>query len=203
MEIYMSLKERLLKKEFSFSRENAESLALWIRENEQDLRDVLEHNVPVRKIQVEAITDLGDKFPNDVNFEAALYFSLLQLEAVRKEQSNIVNIPVVNTVEDLNKIEQEKKARKRAEKVVEPDNTEPYMVGNKKYYYVKFKINKKEVKTVRLSSNIKSVRQFLYDKKYRESQVRGYEVPFEIIDIRYAEKDELVKMGIIDAGTDK
>lgn len=105
----MSLKERLLKKEFSFSRENAESLALWIRENEQDLRDVLEHNVPVRKIQVEAITDLGDKFPNEINFEAALYFSLLQLEAVRKEQSNIVNIPVVNTVEDLNKIEQEKR----------------------------------------------------------------------------------------------
>lgn len=199
----MSLKERLLKKQVLFDEKKAESLALWIRENEQDLRDVLEQNVPVRKIQVEAITDLGDKFPNDVNFEAALYFSLLQLEAVRKEQSNIVNIPVVNTVEDLNKIEQEKKARKRAEKVVEPDNTEPYMVGNKKYYYVKFKINKKEVKTVRLSLNIKSVRQFLYDKKYRESQVRGYEVPFEIIDIRYAEKDELVKMGIIDAGTDK
>lgn len=199
----MSLKERLLKKQVLFDEKKAESLALWIRENEQDLRDVLEQNVPVRKIQVEAITDLGDKFPNDVNFEAALYFSLLQLEAVRKEQSNIVNIPVVNTVEDLNKIEQEKKARKRAEKVVEPDNTEPYMVGNKKYYYVKFKINKKEVKTVRLSSNIKSVRQFLYDKKYRESQNRGYEVPFEIIDIRYAEKDELVKMGIIDAGTDK
>lgn len=199
----MSLKERLLKKQVLFDKEKAESLALWIRENEQDLRDVLEHNVPVRKIQVEAITDLGDKFPNEINFEAALYFSLLQLEAVRKEQSNIVNIPVVNTVEDLNKIEQEKKARKRVEKVVEPDNTEPYMVGNKKYYYVKFKINKKEVKTVRLSSNIKSVRQFLYDKKHRESQVRGYEVPFEIIDIRYAEKDELVKMGIIDAGTDK
>ncbi len=199
----MSLKERLLKKQVLFDKEKAESLALWIRENEQDLRDVLASNIPVRKIQVEAITDLGDKFPNDVNFEAALYFSLLQLEAVRKEQSNIVNIPVVNTVEDLNKIEQEKKARKRVEKVVEPDNTEPYMVGNKKYYYVKFKINKKEVKTVRLSLNIKSVRQFLYDKKYRESQNRGYEVPFEIIDIRYAEKDELVKMGIIDAGTDK
>ena len=203
MEIYMSLKERLLKKEFSFSRENAESLALWIRENEQDLRDVLASNIPVRKIQVEAITDLGDKFPNEINFEAALYFSLLQLEAVRKEQSNIVNIPVVNTVEDLNKIEQGKKARKRVEKVAEPDNTEPYMVGNKKYYYVKFKINKKEVKTVRLSSDIRSVRQFLYDKKYRENKVRGYEVPFEIIDIRYAEKDELLKMGIINAGTDK
>lgn len=199
----MSLKERLLKKQVFFDKEKAESLALWIRENEQDLRDVLASNIPVRKIQVEAITDLGDKFPNDVNFETALYFSLLQLEAVKKEQSNIVNIPIVNTVEDLNKIEQEKKARKRAEKVVEPDNTEPYMVGNKKYYYVKFKINKKEVKTVRLSPNIKSVRQFLYDKKYRESQMRGYEVPFEIIDIRYAEKDELVKMGIIDAGTDK
>ena len=199
----MSLKERLLKKQVFFDKEKAESLALWIRENEQDLRDVLEHNVPVRKIQVEAITDLGDKFPNEINFEAALYFSLLQLEAVRKEQSNIVNIPVVNTVEDLNKIEQGKKARKRVEKVAEPDNTEPYMVGNKKYYYVKFKINKKEVKTVRLSSDIRSVRQFLYDKKYRENKVRGYEVPFEIIDIRYAEKDELLKMGIINAGTDK
>lgn len=199
----MSLKERLLKKQVFFDEEKAESLALWIRENRQDLRDVLKQNVPVRKIQVEAISDLGDKFPNDVNFETALYFSLLQLEAVKKEQSNIVNIPIIEKVEDLEKIEQEKKARKRAEKVVEPDNTEPYMVGNKKYYYVKFKINKKEVKTVRLSPNIKSVRQFLYDKKYRESQLRGYEVPFEIIDIRYAEKDELVKMGIIDAGTDK
>lgn len=199
----MSLKERLLKKQVFFDKEKAESLALWIRENEQDLRDVLKQNVSVRKIQVEAITDLGDKFPNDVNFETALCFSLLQLEAVKKEQSNIVNIPIIEKVEDLEKIEQEKKARKRAEKVVEPDNTEPYMVGNKKYYYVKFKINKKEVKTVRLSPNIKSVRQFLYDKKYRESQMRGYEVPFEIIDIRYAEKDELVKMGIIDAGTDK
>lgn len=199
----MSLKERLLKKQVFFDKEKSESLALWIRENEQDLRDVLASNIPVRKIQVEAITDLGDKFPNDVNFETALYFSLLQLEAVKKEQSNIVNIPIIEKVEDLEKIEQGKKARKRAEKVVEPDNTEPYMVGNKKYYYVKFKINKKEVKAVRLSPNIKSVRQFLYDKKYRESQMRGYEVPFEIIDIRYAEKDELVKMGIIDAGTDK
>lgn len=199
----MSLKERLLKKQSLFDKEKAGALALWIRENEQDLRDLLESNMPVRKIQVEAITDLSEQYPNEVNFEAALYFSLLQLEAVKKEQSNIVNIPIIEKVEDLEKIEQEKKARKRAEKVVEPDNTEPYMVGNKKYYYVKFKINKKEVKTVRLSPNIKSVRQFLYDKKYRESQMRGYEVPFEIIDIRYAEKDELVKMGIIDAGTDK
>ena len=33
--------------------------------------------------------------------------------------------------------------------------------------------------------------------------MRGYEVPFEIIDIRYAEKDELVKMGIIDAGENR
>lgn len=199
----MSLKERLLKKQVFFDKEKAESLALWIRENEQDLRDVLASNIPVRKIQVEAISDLGDKFPNDVNFETALYFSLLQLEAVKKEQSNIVNIPVIDTVEDLERLEKEKKARKRAEKVVEPDNTEPYMVGNKKYYYVKFKINKKEVKTIKLSLNIKSVRQFLYDKKYRESQMRGYEVPFEIIDIRYAEKDELVRMGIIDAGENK
>lgn len=201
----MSLKERLLKKQVFFDKEKAESLALWIRENEQDLRDVLASNIPVRKIQVEAISDLGDKFPNDVNFETALYFSLLQLEAVKKEipKDSIVNIPVIEKVEDLERLEKEKKARKRVEKVVEPDNTEPYMVGNKKYYYVKFKINKKEVKTVKLSLNIKSVRQFLYDKKYRESQMRGYEVPFEIIDIRYAEKDELVRMGIIDAGENK
>lgn len=199
----MSLKERLLKKQSLFDKEKAGALALWIRENEQDLRDLLESNIPVREIRVEAITDLSEQYPNEVNFEAALYFSLLQLEAVKKEQSNIVNIPIIEKVEDLEKIEQEKKARKRAEKVVEPDNTEPYMVGNKKYYYVKFKINEKEVKTVRLSPNIKSVRRFLYDKKYRESQMRGYEVPFEIIDIRYAEKDELVKIGIIDAGTDK
>ena len=201
----MSLKERLLKKQSLFDKEKAGALALWIRENEQDLRDLLESNMPVRKIQVEAIADLSEQYPNEVNFETALYFSLLQLEAVKKEMPKdyIVNIPVVDTVEDLEKIEKQKKARKRAEKVVEPDNTEPYMVGNKKYYYVKFKINKKEVKTVRLSPNIKSVRQFLYDKNYRESQMRGYEVPFEIIDIRYAEKDELVKMGIIDAGTDK
>lgn len=201
----MSLKERLLKKQSLFDKEKAGALALWIRENEQDLRDLLESNMPVRKIQVEAIADLSEQYPNEVNFETALYFSLLQLEAVKKEMPKdyIVNIPVVEKVEDLEKVEQEKKARKRAEKVVEPDNTEPYMVGNKKYYYVKFKINKKEVKTVRLSPNIKSVRQFLYDKKYRESQMRGYEVPFEIIDIRYAEKDELKKMGIIDAGENK
>ena len=201
----MSLKERLLKKQSLFDKEKAGALALWIRENEQDLRDLLESNMPVRKIQVEAIADLSEQYPNEVNFETALYFSLLQLEAVKKEMPKdyIVNIPVVDTVEDLEKIEKQKKARKRAEKVVEPDNTEPYMVGNKKYYYVKFKINKKEVNSFMLSPNIKSVRQFLYDKKYRESQMRGYEVPFEIIDIRYAEKDELVKMGIIDAGTDK
>lgn len=199
----MSLKERLLKKQSLFDKEKAGALALWIRENEQDLRDLLESNIPVREIRVEAITDLSEQYPNEVNFEAALYFSLLQLEAVKKEQSNIVNIPIIEKVEDLEKIEQEKKARKRAEKVVEPDNTEPYMVGNKKYYYVKFKINKKEVKTVRLSPNIKSVRQFLYDKKYRESQMRGYEVPFEIIDIRYATQDELDRMGIKDAGENR
>lgn len=185
--------------------EKANKLADWFREHQEDLLYLIKQGFQIRKIQTEAMLDLGDKYPHDVNFETALCFSLLQLEAVKKEMPKdcIVNIPVVDTVEDLDRIEKEKKVRKRAEKVVEPDNTEPYMVGNKKYYYVKFKINKKEVKTVRLSPNIKSVRQFLYDKKYRESQMRGCEVPFEIIDIRYAEKDELVKMGIIDAGTDK
>lgn len=98
----MSLKERLLKKQSLFDKEKAGALALWIRENEQDLRDVLASNIPVRKIQVEAISDLGDKFPNEINFETALCFSLLQLEAVKKEMPKdcIVNIPVVDTVED-------------------------------------------------------------------------------------------------------
>lgn len=185
--------------------EKTNKLAEWIREHQEDLLYLIKQGYQIRKIQTEAMLDLGDKYPHDVNFETALCFSLLQLEAVKKEMPKdcIVNIPVVDTVEDLEKIEEEKKARKRVEKVVEPDNTEPYMVGNKKYYYVKFKINKKEVETVRLSPNIKSVRQFLYDKKYRESQMRDYEVPFEIIDIRYAEKDELVRMGIKDAGENR
>lgn len=218
--------------------EKANKLAEWFREHQEDLLYLIKQGFQIRKIQTEAMLDLGDKYPHDVNFETALCFSLLQLEAVKKEMEqgvgrtdacvsseefisetaciqkstdrflneNIkgcVNIPVIEKVEDLERVEKEKKARKRAEKVVEPDNTEPYMVGNKKYYYVKFKINKKEVKTVKLSPNIKSVRQFLYDKKYRESQMRGYEVPFEIIDIRYAEKDELVRMGIIDAGENR
>ena len=102
----MSLKERLLKKQSLFDKEKAGALALWIRENEQDLRDLLESNIPVRKIQVEAIADLSEQYPNEVNFETALYFSLLQLDAVKKEMPKdyIVNIPVVDTVEDLEKI---------------------------------------------------------------------------------------------------
>ena len=104
----MSLKERLLKKQSLFDKEKAGALALWIRENEQDLRDLLESNIPVREIRVEAITDLSEQYPNEVNFEAALYFSLLQLEAVKKEQSNIVHIPIIEKVEDLETVEKQK-----------------------------------------------------------------------------------------------
>lgn len=194
----MSLKERLLKKQVFFDKEKAESLALWIRENEQDLRDVLASNIPVRKIQVEAISDLGDKFPNDVNFETALCFSLLQLEAVKKEMPKdcIVNIPVVDTVEDLENIEKEKIKNKQAE-------LEPFKVGNKKYYYAKFVLNNEECEIIKLSASKNAMNQYLYNKRDKTSKAYGYAVKLDILEIRFATKDELIRMGIIDAGENR
>lgn len=191
----MSLKERLLKKQVFFDKEKAESLALWIRENEQDLRDVLASNIPVRKIQVEAITDLSEQYPNEVNFEAALYFSLLQLEAVKKEMPKdcIVNIPVVDTVEDLEKIETQK---------IQAE-IEPFRVGNKKYYYAKYVMQNKECELVRLSTTKKAVQQSLYNKRDKTSKAYGYAVKLDIIEVRYATQDELERMGIKDAGENR
>lgn len=191
----MSLKERLLKKQSLFDKEKAGALALWIRENEQDLRDLLESNIPVRKIQVEAITDLSEQYPNEVNFEAALYFSLLQLEAVKKESPKdyIVNIPVVDTVEDLEKVEKQK---------IQAE-IEPFKVGNKKYYYAKYVLDNKENEVIKLSASKKGVQEYLYKKKDKTFDAYGNPVGLDIIEIRYATQDELKKMGIIDAGENK
>lgn len=192
----MSLKERLLKKQVFFDKEKAESLALWIRENEQDLRDVLASNIPVRKIQVEAISDLGDKFPNDVNFETALYFSLLQLATIRDNNEKFVNLPVIDTVEDLERLENQKIKDKQAE-------LEPFKVGNKKYYYAKFVLNNEECEVIKLSASKNAMNQYLYNKRDKTSKAYGYAVKLDILEIRFATQDELVKIGITDAGTDK
>lgn len=191
----MSLKERLLKKQSLFDKEKAGALALWIRENEQDLRDLLESNIPVRKIQVEAITDLSEQYPNEVNFETALYFSLLQLEAVKKEMPKdyIVNIPVVDTVEDLEKIEKQK---------IQAE-IEPFKVGSKKYYYAKYVLDNKENEVIKLSASKKGVQEYLYKKRDKTFDAYGDPVGLDIIEIRYATQDELKKMGIIDAGENR
>ena len=191
----MSLKERLLKKQLLFDKEKAESLALWIRENEKDLRDVLASNIPVRKIQVEAMSDLGDKYPNDVNFETALYFSLLQLEAVKKESPKdcIVNIPVVDTAEDLEKLEKQK---------IQAE-IEPFMIGNKKYYYAKFLMQGEENELIRLATTEKAVKQSLYKKRDKMFDAYGHPVSLDILEVRCATKEELVRMGIIDAGENR
>lgn len=191
----MSLKERLLKKQSLFDKEKAGALALWIRENEQDLRDLLESNMPVRKIQVEAIADLSEQYPNEVNFETALYFSLLQLEAVKKEMPKdyIVNIPVVDTVEDLEKVEKQK---------IQAE-IEPFRVGSKKYYYAKYVLDNKENEVIKLSASKKGVQEYLYKKKDKTFDAYGNPVGLDIIEIRYATQDELKKMGIIDAGENK
>ena len=191
----MSLKERLLKKQSLFDKEKASALALWIRENEQDLRDLLESNIPVRKIQVEAITDLSEQYPNEVNFEAALYFLLLQMEAVKKEMPKdyIVNIPVVDTVEDLEKVEKQK---------IQAE-IEPFKVGSKKYYYAKYVMQNEEYELVRLAATKKAMQEYLYKKRDKTLDIYNKPVSMDIIEIRYATQDELERMGIKDAGENK
>ena len=191
----MSLKERLLKKQSLFDKEKAGALALWIRENEQDLRDLLESNIPVRKIQVEAVTDLSEQYPHEINFETALCFSLLQLEAVKKEMPKdcIVNIPVVDTVEDLEKVEKQK---------IQAE-IEPFRVGNKKYYYAKYVMQNEECELVRLATTKKAMQEYLYKKRDKTFDAYGNPVSLDIIEVRYATQDELERMGIKDAGENR
>lgn len=100
----MNIKNRSLKNKFLSKNEKIFALATWIRENEKYLRYVLEHNISEEKIQLEAMIDLGDKYPSNINFGTALYFSLLQLKDIKKAQVNYINIPIIEKVEDLEKI---------------------------------------------------------------------------------------------------
>lgn len=175
--------------------EKTNKLAEWIREHQEDLLYLIKQGFQIRKIQTEAMLDLGDKYPHDVNFETALCFSLLQLEAVKKESPKdyIVNIPVVDTVEDLEKVEKQK---------IQAE-IEPFKVGSKKYYYAKYVLDNKENEVIKLSASKKGVQEYLYKKRDKTFDAYGNPVGLDIIEIRYATQDELVKMGIIDAGTDK
>lgn len=54
--------------------EKANKLADWFREYQEDLLYLIKQGFQVRKIQTEAMLDLGDKYPHDINFETALFF---------------------------------------------------------------------------------------------------------------------------------
>lgn len=175
--------------------EKANKLADWFREHQEDLLYLIKQGFQVRKIQTEAMLDLGDKYPHDVNFETALCFSLLQLEAVKKEMQKdcIVNIPVVDTVEDLERVEKQK---------IQAE-IEPFRVGNKKYYYAKYVIQGEENELIRLATTKKAMQEYLYKKRDKTFDAYGNPESLDIIEVRYATQDELKRMGIIDAGTDK
>lgn len=175
--------------------EKANKLADWFREHQEDLLYLIKQGFQVRKIQTEAMLDLGDKYPHDVNFETALCFSLLQLEAVKKEMPKdcIVNIPVVDTVEDLERIEKQK---------IQAE-IEPFRVGNKKYYYAKYVMQNEECELVRLSTTKKAVHEHLYKKRDKTFDAYGNPVSLDIIEVRYATQDELDRMGIKDAGENR
>lgn len=175
--------------------EKANKLADWFREHQEDLLYLIKQGFQVRKIQTEAMLDLGDKYPHDVNFETALCFSLLQLEAVKKEMPKdcIVNIPVVDTVEDLERIEKQK---------IQAE-IEPFRVGNKKYYYAKYVMQGEENELIRLATTKKAVHEHLYKKRDKTFDAYGNPVSLDIIEVRYATQDELDRMGIKDAGENR
>ena len=175
--------------------EKTNKLADWFREHQEDLLYLIKQGFQIRKIQTEAMLDLGDKYPHDVNFATALCFSLLQLEAVKKESPKdyIVNIPVVDTVEDLEKVEKQK---------IQAE-IEPFKVGSKKYYYAKYVLDNKENEVIKLSASKKGIQEYLYKKRDKTFDAYGNPVGLDIIEIRYATQDELKKMGIIDAGENK
>ena len=175
--------------------EKANKLADWFREHQEDLLYLIKQGFQIRKIQTEAMLDLADKYPHDVNFETALCFSLLQLEAVKKEMQKdcIVNIPVVDTVEDLEKIEKQK---------IQAE-IEPFRVGNKKYYYAKYVMQNEECELLRLATTKKAVHEHLYKKRDKTFDAYGNPVSLDIIEVRYATQDELDRMGIKDAGENR
>lgn len=175
--------------------EKTNKLAEWFREHQEDLLYLIKQGYQIRKIQTEAMLDLGDKYPHEINFETALCFSLLQLEAVKKEMPKdcIVNIPVVDTVEDLERVEKQK---------IQAE-IEPFRVGNKKYYYAKYVMQNEECELVRLSTTKKAMQEYLYKKRDKTFDAYGNPVSFDIIEVRYATQDELERMGIKDAGENR
>lgn len=175
--------------------EKANKLADWFREHQEDLLYLIKQGYQIRKIQTEAMLDLGDKYPHDINFETALCFSLLQLEAVKKEMPKdcIVNIPVVDTVEDLERVEKQK---------IQAE-IEPFRVGNKKYYYAKYVMQGEENELIRLATTKKAMQEYLYKKRDKTFDAYGNPVSLDIIEIRYATQDELKRMGIKDAGENR
>lgn len=191
----MSLKERVLKKEMMFDKEKANKLALWIRDNEEDLKDLLEMNFPISKIHNQAVEDLGDDYPHEVNFKSALFFSLGQLDAIRKmNSSGLKQYETPSIVEDNNDVKIEE---------VKSEKIKPCKVGNKKYYYAKYILKEKENELIRLSASKKGMQDFLYNKRNKTLDAFGKPVTLKILEIRLASKDDLKKMGIINAGTDK
>lgn len=188
----MSLKERVLKKEMMFDKEKANKLALWIRDNEEDLKDLLEMNFPISKIHNQAVEDLGDDYPHEVNFKSALFFSLGQLDAIRKINSLKYTKEETPSVTEINNNEEVKK-----------EKVKPYKVGSKKYYFAKYVLKDKECELIRLSASKKGMQDFLYNKRNKTLDAFGKPVTLKILEIRLASKDDLKKMGIINAGTDK
>ena len=175
--------------------EKANKLADWFREHQEDLLYLIKQGYQIRKIQTEAMLDLGDKYPHEINFETALCFSLLQLEAVKKEMPKdcILNIPVVDTVEDLERVEKQK---------IQAE-IEPFRVGNKKYYYAKYVMQNEECELIRLATTKKAMQEYLYKKRDKTFDAYGNPVSFDIIEVRYATQDELERMGIMDAGENR
>lgn len=104
-----------------------------------------------------------------------------------------VNIPVVDTVEDLERVEKQK---------IQAD-IEPFRVGNKKYYYAKYVMQNEECELVRLSTTKKAVHEHLYKKRDKTFDAYGNPVSLDIIEVRYATQDELKRMGIKDAGENR
>lgn len=187
--------------------EKANKLAEWFREHQEDLLCLIKQGFQIRKIQTEAMLDLGDKYPHDINFETALCFSLLQLEAVKKNCENVVNIPVVETAADWEKLEKQKESEadnsKAKKDVVYEEKIEPFRVGNKKYYYAKYVMQNEECELVRLSTTKKAVHEHLYKKRDKTFDAYGNPVSLDIIEVRYATQDELKRMGIKDAGENR
>lgn len=60
-----------------------------------------------------------------------------------------------------------------------------------------------ECELIRLSTTKKAVHEHLYKKRDKTFDAYGNPVSFDIIEVRYATQDELIIMGIKDAGENR